>query len=160
MNTYDTYVELESLRDRATGPAFKDIHKVLRGELSAVKAYKQSLESLEGDAEVNRIKKFCHDHEMAADYWKHQLRIEGELPESEPGVWGGFVKSLVGTAKLFGNTAALKALKEGESHGLSLYKDLLDSKDLSAAQKSRLVNTFIPNQESHIESIDALMKMH
>jgi len=34
------------------------------------------------------------------------------------GAWGGFVKSYTKTVTLFGNNAALKALKQGEEHGV------------------------------------------
>jgi hypothetical protein len=50
-------------------------------------------------------------------------------------------------------------LKEGEEHGLNEYRDLLKSSDISPEQKQHVRDVFIPNQERHIKSIGAMIKM-
>ena len=68
---------------------------------------------------------------------------------------GAFAKAVEGTAKLLGNAAALKALKEGEEHGLKDYEDALNDKNLPADCQA-LIRGLIPRQRQHITTLDGL----
>lgn len=136
-----------------------NMEDILRGELSAIEAYQQVMETVNDNPEVTRLTEFLADHREAASYWKKKVRVEHETPDSMSGAWGTFVQAFVGSAKLLGNTAALKALKEGEEHGLNQYENLLAEDDISAVDKDHLRKVLIPNQKRHINNIDAMMKM-
>lgn len=132
--------------------------QLLRGEVSAMEAYTQVLDKIKS-AEARRLEEFLNDHRKAVTYWKSQVeKMNVDIPFSS-GPWGDVVEAFVGSAKLFGNRAALKALQEGEEHGLSEYREALKHPDLPVAIKKQIKDTFIPNQERHINSIIAMMKM-
>lgn len=136
-----------------------EIEEILRGEMSAAEAYRQVMESLNKDPEVQRLRTFLEDHNKAVDYWKTQIASDRTIEEGGSGVWGKAVKTFVGASKLFGNSSALGALREGEEYGLSEYKDLLKSEDITMQQKEEIRNRFIPLQEKHIDSLNAMIKL-
>ena len=59
-------------------------------------------------------------------------------------------------AKILGDTAALKALKEGEEHGLKDYQDALNDKNLPADCQA-LIRGLMEKQRAHIAILDRLM---
>jgi hypothetical protein len=58
---------------------------------------------------------------------------------------------------VFGNTAALKALKEGEEQGIADYESALDDDDLPADCKQMIQSTLLPRTRAHIPVLDHLM---
>ena len=135
------------------------INEVLRGEVSAVEAYQQALDTVKEDPEVNRLQEFLADHQSAVSYWKKQVNDQGVVVEASSGPWGTAVEAFVGTAKLFGNNPALKALRRGEEYGLNEYEKLTRDGHLSPTQTSYVRDVLIPNQLRHINSIDAMMRL-
>ena len=137
----------------------KDIDEILRGEISATEAYSQVLDVVEDDPEIYRLNQFKLDHENAIAFWRKEARISGKIPETSSKIWGEAVEAFVGVSKLLGEEPALLALKKGEEHGLSHYKNMLKSDLISSFQKEEIRNTFIPRQERHIEKIKTLLKL-
>lgn len=135
-----------------------DIDEIIRGEISAVDAYEQVMDKVTEDPEAFRLNQFKLDHENAVQFWKKEARANGRVPETSSRVWGTVVEAFVGSSKLIGEETALKALRTGEEHGLSNYEKMLESDRLSNFQKSEIRNTFIPRQQRHIESINAILK--
>lgn len=138
----------------------ESINEILRGEISAFESYEQIFDKIESDAEKKRLSEFRNEHLAAIDFWKNQAQMQGAKSETDSGIWGKAVEAFVGTSKLFGNTVALRALKEGEEHGLNNYKDLLGRDDLTSLQKDQIKRQFIPTQEKHINSLNAMIKTH
>lgn len=135
----------------------RQINKVLRGEISAVESYDQVLEKFSFEPEVQKLLDLKTDHEDSVQCLKEMVRDEGTIPEQESGVWGAIVKTVVGGAKLFGNAPALNALKEGEEHGLKLYRKMLEMNlDVDDAQIVR--TKLIPRQEKHIALLEDLSR--
>ncbi len=60
----------------------------------------------------------------------------------------------MGPPKL-GDAAALKALKEGEEHGLKDYESALDKVD--AMTRQIIAADLIPAQRRHIQQLDSLL---
>tara|TARA_R110002073_G_scaffold250311_1_gene413043 strand:+ start:78 stop:584 length:507 start_codon:yes stop_codon:yes gene_type:complete len=137
----------------------KDLAEILRGEISAVEAYRQLEARLDSDPEIYRLRKFKMDHEKTVDFWKKEARINGEIPPSSSSIWGIVVKAFVGVSKIIGEEVALNALKKGEEHGLSTYNSMLESKTLTKFHKDTIRQKFIPMQMQHIESINALLEL-
>jgi hypothetical protein len=129
----------------------------LRGEMSAIETYRQAVEKL-GDSGfgVEELRGLQRDHRDAADALWHHIEQHGGKPSEGSGPWGTFAKAVEGTAKLLGNTAALKALKEGEEHGLKDYQDALEDKNLPADCQA-LLRGLMSTQSGHIATIDRLM---
>ncbi len=138
---------------------FEKIYSVLRGEISAMEAYAQVMESIKGDPESERLQEFLRDHRQAVEYWKDQVDNTNIESKVESGPWGAMVEAFVGSAKLFGNKAALLSLQEGEEHGLREYREMLDSADVPPDDKAYIREVLIPNQERHINSIKAMINM-
>lgn len=134
------------------------LNSLLRGEMSAIETYRQAIEKL-GDVHdplVEDLRAMQRDHRDASEaLWKH-VEQHGGKPSEGSGPWGAFAKAIEGTAKLLGNTAALKALKEGEEHGLKDYEDALNDQNLPADCQA-LVRGLIPRQRAHISTLDQLM---
>lgn len=134
------------------------LNSLLRGEMSAIETYRQGLEKLRDDNEpgVDELRAIQRDHRDAADALWHHIERTGGKPSEGSGPWGTFAKAIEGTARLFGDTAALKALKEGEEHGLKDYQDALQDANL-APEVQTLIRGFITKQQSHIMVLDRLM---
>jgi uncharacterized protein (TIGR02284 family) len=132
------------------------LNSLLRGEMSAIETYRQAIDKFAGDPETEQLRAFQRDHRDAADALWHHIEHHGGKPSEGSGPWGSFAKAIEGTAKLLGDTAALKALKEGEEHGLKDYQDALDSGNLPADCRE-LVLSFVPKMRQHIQVIDQLM---
>ena len=132
------------------------LNSLLRGEMSAIETYRQAIDKFAGDPETDQLRAFQRDHRDAADALWHHIERHGGKPSEGSGPWGSFAKAIEGAAKLLGDTAALKALKEGEEHGLKDYQDALDSGNLPADCRE-LVLSFVPKMRQHIQVIDQLM---
>ena len=74
----------------------------------------------------------------------------------DSGAWGEWAKLVMGTAKLLGDKAALKALKEGEESGLKEYQDLrLDT--TMVPRLAGLIDNLVAHQNTHIRALDGLI---
>lgn len=135
------------------------LSSLLRGEMSAIETYRQALEKLgdSNDYGVEELRALQRDHRDAADALWHHIEQHGAEPPHGSGPWGAFAKAIAGTAKLFGDTAALKALKEGEEHGLKDYEEALNDSNLPA-DSIALLRGLAARQREHILALDRLME--
>lgn len=134
------------------------LNKLLRGEISAVETYRQAISKLTGSENAAlrpALEKMQQDHTAAVSKLGQFVSKAGGTPETSSGAWGSFANLVEGTAQLFGDSAALKALKEGEEHGLKDYENQLDSFDADA--RAWVTGTAIPATRSHIQTLDGLI---
>ncbi len=132
------------------------LNELLRGEMSAIETYRQALEKDGLDSGAQDLHRFAKDHRDAADQlWRH-IEQHGGKPSESSGAWGSWAKTVEGTAKLFGNAAALKALKEGEEHGLKDYQSALENGDM-APECLSLIRDLVAKQGEHIAGLDRLI---
>lgn len=132
------------------------LNGLLRGEMSAIETYRQALEKAGTEPGNQDLHTFQQDHRDAAkELWSH-IEKHGGKPSEDSGAWGSWAKAVEGTAKLFGNAAALKALKEGEEHGLKDYQSALENKDL-ASECLTLIRGLVEKQRTHIATLDRLI---
>lgn len=133
------------------------LNSLLRGEISAVETYRQALTKVSDQPGSSTLKTYMNDHQNAVEVLKGEvLRLNG-VPSTDSGAWGAWAQTVQGTANLFGDTAALKALKEGEEHGLKEYTEAIEQSDFSAAVKARIGAEFIKNQRTHIAGLDGFL---
>jgi uncharacterized protein (TIGR02284 family) len=134
------------------------LNSLLRGEMSAIETYRMAVDKLrhEEGFGVTELRSIQRDHRDAADALWHHIEQHGGKPSEGSGPWGAFAKAVEGTAQLFGDTAALKALKEGEEHGLTNYEDALEDKDLPEDCKA-LIRGLLVKQREHIAILDRLL---
>ena len=136
------------------------LNQILRGERSAVEAYEQVLEKISEEPERIRLEEFLTTHRKNVEYWERQVMAEAMKPDDSSGPWGYIVQAFVGTAKLFGNTATLSALKQGEEHGLNEYQTLIENPEIDVVDKRYVRNVIIPELEKHLISIEAMKQLH
>lgn len=136
------------------------LNSLLRGEMSAIETYRQALEQLADSDEpgVADLRALQRDHRDAADALWHHIEQHGDRPSEGSGPWGTFAKAVEGTARLFGNKAALKALKEGEEHGVKDYQDALENKELPADCQT-LLRGLLEKQRGHLQTLDRLLEV-
>jgi len=138
----------------------EDLNKCLRGELSAIETYTQALEKARRqqgrDAEFQQLSRILDDHQRAASQVRTLVQQIGGAPSQDSGAWGTWSKAVMGTAKLFGDKAALKALKEGEESGVKDYQSVVQDPSTPANVKSEIASILTKDQE-HIRTLDQLM---
>lgn len=132
------------------------LNSLLRGEMSAIETYRQAIEKFAGEPGIDQLHAFQRDHRDAADALWHHIERHGGKPSEGSGPWGTFAKAVEGAAKLLGDAASLKALKEGEEHGLKDYQDALDSGNLPLDCRELLLG-FVPKMRQHIQVLDGLI---
>lgn len=135
------------------------LNSLLRGEMSAIETYRQAIEKLDNEVGAEDLHWLRTQHRDAADALWHHVEQHGGKPSEDSGPWGAFAKAVEGTAKLFGNAAALKALKEGEEHGLKDYEEALRDKNLPADCQA-LLRGLLERQRAHLPVIDRLLAQH
>ncbi|MCO4753746.1 MAG: DUF2383 domain-containing protein [Bacteriovoracaceae bacterium] len=136
------------------------LNEVVRGEISAVETYNQILEKFSGDTKAAPISDMKNDHNQAISKLQAKLHTQGETASTDSGAWGTVAKTVMGSAKLFGDKSALKALKEGEEHGEKLYNELLSCNDLPQDVANIVQSELLPKQHQHIQKIDQLMNQN
>ena len=133
------------------------LNSLLRGELSAVETYYQALAKVGNEAGATDVRRIHDEHRQAADTLRQHVRAHGGNPDTSSGAWGTFATAVEGTAKLFGSAAALKALKEGEEHGVSSYEEALRDGDLPAECQTLIRSQLLPQTRQHITILDRLI---
>ena len=84
------------------------------------------------------------------------VELGGE-PSDSSGVWGVWAQTVQGTYTLFGgDMGGVRALREGEEHGVAEYEAALNEVD---AESVRLIQEqLLPGQRRHLQVLDALLQ--
>jgi len=133
------------------------LNSLLRGELAATETYQQALAKMEGTPHEAELRRIHADHRAAANTIRQHINKFGGDPVQGSGAWGAWAKLVEGTAKIFGQSAALSALREGEAQGSSDYRDALKNEDLSPECKELIRGTLLPQTRDHLATLDRLM---
>ena len=129
---------------------------LIRGEIAAVKSYDTALEKVSDVQGKSELLSIRQDHVKAVETLKKYADFEVKAEAKDGGIWAEFTKAFTGGASIFGNTAALKALKIGEEHGIQEYKEALKDDTIQAELKQIIQTELLPNQQKHIATIDQL----
>lgn len=133
------------------------LNSFLRGEMSALETYDQAIEKLKDEpllAESLRACRSSHDRRVSA--LKAEVQRLGGAPAEGSGVWGGFAKLVEGGAKIFGKSAAINALEQGEDHGRDDYAG--DLEKLSPAIRNFVQRELQPEQTRTHDTLSRLKK--
>ena len=137
-----------------------DLNKCLRSELSAIETYKQALDKHRQqygqEPQFQQLSSMLTEHQEAATRLRSLVQQHGATPSTDSGAWGTWSKTVMGAAKLFGDKAALKALKEGEESGLKEYQAIADDAGASADVKTTVAR-LMARQQEHIRQLDRLI---
>ena len=143
------------------GESIRQLNSLLRGEISAAETYRMAIDKLadsekgEAQANVGLLRSIQEEHGRAAQAVRDRIKELGGEASDSSGAWGAWAQTVQGTMNLFGDTSALKGLKEGEEHGLKDYQEALDDVDTTSQQL--IQNQLIPAQQRHINLLDQLM---
>jgi len=133
------------------------LNSFLRGELSAVETYEQALEKVDSPSARSILERNHGSHAQRARTLREEIRKAGGEPADSSGIWGTFAKAIEGGAKLFGSSAAVAALEEGEDHGLADYRR--DLSELSPEHRAFVSRQLLPEQQKTHDSLAALKKI-
>ena len=141
------------------GEGVDQLNSLLRGEISAAETYRMAIDkataSPDTAASMGLLREIQEEHGRAAQAVRDRIRELGGEPSDSSGAWGAWAKFTQGTANLFGDAASLKALKEGEEHGLKDYEEGVD--DIDATSAELVTNQLIPAQQRHVMLLDQLI---
>lgn len=143
----------------ATKSSVEQLNGFLRGELSAVETYRMALNKLDAASPSRfEVQSCLQSHQERVQLIREQIIALGGKPADSSGPWGVFAKTVEGTAKAFGEKAAVAALEEGEDHGLKDYRDELDDNDLDMTTRSFITTQLLPAQQVTHGRMSALKK--
>lgn len=148
--------------DEPHNEQLRQLDGLLRGEISAAETYRMAIDKIEDSdspevlASVDLLRQMEEDHGRAAQSIRERIREFGGDPSDTAGLWGLWAQGVQGTMNLFGDSSALKSLKEGEEHGLKQYQDAIDAVDVGMAEM--IEQEFIPAQHRHINLLDQLIR--
>jgi len=137
--------------------AIDHLNALLRGELAATMTYQQALEKVGNEPGVTDLRRVHGDHREAANTLRQHIHHHGGKPEQSAGVWGTFAKAWEGTAALFGNSAALAALKQGEERGISDYEAALKDANLAEDCKELIRANLLPQTREHVQVLERVI---
>lgn len=133
---------------------------VIKGEISAVETYRQALSKLDAEPQSTVLSKIAEDHEDAVDILKELAHYEGGMIPQDSGMWGAWAQAVEGTAQIFGDKAAIKALKEGEEHGVKLYQKTLRDRHLTNEARDTIRDMLLPQTSAHVSMLNRLLAAH
>lgn len=141
----------------AGSTAVPQLNSLLRGEISAAETYRMAIDRVASDASANAglLREIQEEHGRAAQAMRDRIRELGGEAVDSSGAWGAWAKTVQATMSLFGDTSSLKALKEGEEHGLKDYNDAAGA--LDATSREMVQNQLIPQQQRHIDLLDQII---
>lgn len=134
------------------------IDELIRGELAALRTYDTVIKEVSGK-EKERLQAIRKNHEQNVARLSKYVAGKPDLLEDteSSGIWGAFATAWTKGAKLMGNEAALKALEQGEQHGINEYQEALEDDSVPAKLKAQIREEMLPKQKKHIETLKAFM---
>jgi len=133
------------------------LNGLLRGELAATETYQQALAKLDTTDNAADLRRIHAEHRTAANTLRQHVHQCGGQPDQGSGAWGTWAKLVEGTAKLFGDKAALKALKEGEEQGIKDYQTASNDEELSEECRGLIRMQLLPQTREHIAILDRML---
>ena len=139
-----------------------DLNALLRDELAAIETYRHAIDrtrKVRGqDARFQKLSDMLQDHEEAAARLRDLVVRMGGTAVNGAGTWGTWANAVLGAASLWGDTAALRALREGEENGAKDYRTAL--KEASVVTRREILDVCALNlsrEEEHVRQLDRLI---
>jgi hypothetical protein len=145
------------MSNETTQSDIDQLNSFLRGEISAVETYEQAIEATDHGVARQLLRENQASHAKRITLLSGQIAQLGGTPAAGSGPWGTFAKAVEGGAKLFGESAAIAALEEGEEHGLKDYRSDFDA--LSMGVREMVVGQLIPAQQRTHQAISRLREI-
>lgn len=136
------------------------LNRLLRGELAAAETYQQALTRVSDEPGTPELRQIEKEHREAAELLRQHIVQRGGKPSTDSGAWGTWARAVQGTAQLFGNAVALRALREGEEHGVSSYETTLQDPNVDAECKELITTKLLPQTRAHLPTLDRFLDGH
>lgn len=134
------------------------LNRILRGEIAAVETYRMLLDSFDATSPARVELEDClTSHEERVEALREAVALLGGAPSCSSGAWGVFARTVVSTARAFGDTSAIAALRQGEADGFCDYFDNLTDAELDTETRSVVSTRLLPAQHATHERISALV---
>lgn len=136
------------------------LNGLLRGEISAIETYQQSIGKFtqpEHRNLANVLTRIRDEHGRSADVLRERVLAHGGTPSEGAGVWGVFANLIEGAAKLFGPQTALAALKQGEMYGNEQYEKAVGKAEISPECRFLIRNDLMPKCQQHVTTLEQLI---
>lgn len=131
----------------------KQVDELIRGEMSAVKSIDAIISKIKDANEVRELSTMRSDHANAVELLKAHASADVIDDSQSAGPWGAFASAFTSGASLFGDKAALGALKIGEEHGRQEYKEFLEEGSIDSELRNLIEQQLMPQQERHLKTI-------
>jgi uncharacterized protein (TIGR02284 family) len=142
----------------STDPTLDALNSLLRGELAATQTYEKALDKIDAEGVRAVLRRIRVEHRQAVQSLEEHIRYLGGEPTTTSGSWGTFADLVEGTARLFGVTPALRALREGEVQGAEDYERALEGEALSPDCRGLVRTALLPQTRAHVVSLDSLLR--
>ena len=133
------------------------LQSLLRGEIAAIETYQQALEKFENGAARGELNEMLAQHRDTVGTLQRLVLDRGGEPETKSGVWGSWATLVTGTAKVIGTAATLRALREGEEHGVKVYEQAIADEGVDGEARNLARMRFLPAQHAHIARLQRLI---
>ncbi len=139
--------------------AARQLNSLLRGEIAASETYRMAIDKLMQDgrdpSEVTILRVMQREHVQVAQVFRKRISEMGGVSDDSSGGWGAWAKLAMGAAQLFGDSAALHALRDGEEYGLNEMRSAIENLDAESAEL--VEKAMIPAQKRHVQRITSLI---
>ena len=146
--------------DVAGGPVARDteaLNTLLRGELAAVESYDRAMPEFEQQPAAAELHRIRDAHAEAAAVLRDCVARAGGTPADGTGAWGAFTAVVTGAAAALGPATVLRALHEGERHGVSEVEDALTGDRIDTHTPHLIRSQLLPRCRQHVLDLDRLM---
>lgn len=146
--------------DVAVSPAAGDteaLNTLLRGELAAVESYDRAVPGFEQQPAAADLHRIRAAHAEAVAVLRDRITRAGGTPADGSGAWGAFTAVVTGAAAAVGPATVLRALQEGERHGVGEYEAALTGDRLDADTANLIRTQFLPRCRQHVLDLDRMM---
>ena len=136
------------------------LNSFLRGEISAVEAYRIALDKLAIDSPArSRLDACRQSHAERVAALRAKILALGGTPADGSGPWGAMTKAIERGATVLGDVSAVDALEAGEDHGLRDYRQ--DLPKLGPEARDLVTTQLLPQQEkTHRTMSDLKHELH
>jgi demethoxyubiquinone hydroxylase (CLK1/Coq7/Cat5 family) len=130
------------------------LNALIGGELSAVECYSMVIAKAKTPTVIAALTSYKAEHQQRIEKLSQLLTTLGGTPTTKSGAWGAFAKIVEAGAVALGETSAIGTLKEGEDHGVELYRAEL--KHLDGEALALVQNELLPAQEATQKAVSSL----
>jgi hypothetical protein len=139
----------------ANDQTVRHLNSLLKGEISATETYRMAIDKSAGKDTTEHttlLQTFQTEHAASAGHLRLRIQELGGETSDTSGAWGAWAKTVQGAMNIFGTVSSLKALKEGEDHGLKDYESA--AREVDAESRQLIENQLIPPLRSHLAALD------